>query len=109
MVFLPVLGRRNPTAAAIQARRRYRPMASGANTAVIGAERSRRAPVDPWTRKGPGEGQQEVAGEARLEVPAAVRPGRPLLEDPGGQPGGGVVQPVSDRLRLRRLDGAVPA
>ncbi len=42
-----------------------------------------------------------------LQVAAAVGPRPPLLQDPGGQTRRRVVQPVPDRLRLRRLDRAV--
>src|SRR5262245_10463012 len=39
----------------------------------------------------------------------AVRPGTPLLQQPGGEAGGRVVEPAPDRLRFCRLDRAVPA
>ena len=44
-----------------------------------------------------------------LHVAGRVGPGAPLLEDPGGQPGGGVVQSVAEGLRARLLDEVVAA
>ena len=49
-------------------------------------------------------GQQEIAGEALIEITAGIGPGAPLLQNPGGEPSRRVVQPVSERLGLRRLD-----
>src|SRR6476661_5500550 len=59
-----------------------------------------------------GKEHGDVTGEefgffGRGEVPAAVGPGSPLLDDPGGQAGGRVVESVAEGLRLGRLDRAV--
>src|SRR4029079_1865954 len=49
-------------------------------------------------------GQQEIAGEALIEITSGIGPGAPLLQNPGGEPGRRVVQPVSEGLRLRGLN-----
>src|SRR5262249_13622317 len=52
-------------------------------------------------------GEQLVLREAPLDVAVAVAPRAELLDDPGAEPGWGVVQRVAERLRLRALDALV--
>ena len=70
------------------------------------ADRGRDRLRDPVQRY---EREQGVARETALRSAAGVGPGAPLLQDPGRETRRGIVEPVSDRLRLRRLDRAVPA
>src|SRR5262249_17194779 len=49
-------------------------------------------------------GQQEISGEALIEITAGIGPGAPLFQNPGGQPSWRVIQPVAERLGLGRLD-----
>src|SRR5437867_3641645 len=53
-------------------------------------------------------GEELILGKPTFHVPVAVAPGTELLDDPGGQAGGRVVQAVGQRLRLRPLDTLVP-
>ena len=71
-------------------------------------------PVEPGRRRaGAGEPvehhvvEQLVAGEDVLGVAVAVGPGPELLDDPRGLAGGGVDEPVPERLRPGRLLGRV--
>ena len=48
--------------------------------------------------------QQEIAGEALIEITAGISPGTPLFQNPGGEPSGRVVQPVGERLGFGGLD-----
>src|SRR5437870_7613747 len=52
-------------------------------------------------------GQEPVPGERPLDVARGVGPGPPLLQDPGGEAGGRIVQRISEGLGLGRLDRAV--
>src|SRR6202020_3164674 len=54
-------------------------------------------------------GEQEVAGEGGVDVPAGIGPAPPLFQHPGRQASGRVVEAVADRLRPRPLDRAVAA
>src|SRR5206468_588233 len=49
-------------------------------------------------------GQQEIAGDALIDIASRIGPGAPLFQNPGGEPSGRVVQRVSERLGLRGLD-----
>src|SRR5215831_10526849 len=49
-------------------------------------------------------GEQLVLGEAVFNLPTAVAPGTPLLDNPGGQPHWGVIQPVGQGLGFGALD-----
>src|SRR4030095_4501561 len=49
-------------------------------------------------------GQQEIAGEALIEITAGIGPGAPLFQNQDGEPSGRIIQRVSERLRLRGLD-----
>src|SRR5712691_8233818 len=49
-------------------------------------------------------GEQLVLGEALFHLPTAVAPGTPLLDNPGGQPRWGVIQPVGQGLGFGTLD-----
>ena len=79
---------------------------------VVVAHRGGDAPCYPVQRH---HVEQEVPGETRLEVAAAVAPRTPLLKNPCGEPGWRVVQCVAESLGPGRLDrrvtplGQVPA
>ncbi len=51
-----------------------------------------------------GVGQHLVDGERSGELPVAVAPRPPLLDDPRQEPDGGVVQPEAERLGAGALD-----
>src|SRR4029077_2450920 len=49
-------------------------------------------------------GQQEIAGDPFIEITVGICPRAPLFQNPSGEPSGRIVQRVSERLGLRRLD-----
>src|SRR5712692_4330333 len=54
-------------------------------------------------------GQELVPSEDALEIARTVAPGPELLNDPGCEPDRGIVEAVTERLRLRSLEVAVAA
>ena len=71
---------------------------------VIGPERRADRAGEPVERH---VGEKVVAAHGVLDLAAAVAPGPELLDDPGGQPGRRIGEPVGERLRLGALDPLV--
>src|SRR5262247_2970278 len=79
-------------------------LALPAAVVVVVAHRGGDGAGDPVQRD---DREQEILGEPGFQVAVAVAPGPPFLQDPGGQPGGGVVERIPEGLRFGRLDRVV--